>query len=147
MSPEELTEHDTDADRGDGGSHSLGEGGRTSAEWATFFASCLVLALVAALALSQMIGPHEPAAPQAVIHDLTTVRGSQHVAVDVRNEGDDAGTDVRVALEVTVGGEKETADQTIDFLAGGEVVHLVFVVGPDVGMEQLDVSVTGFTEP
>lgn len=126
---------------------SLDEGGRTSAEWATFAASCLVLALVAALALSQMVGPHEPAAPRAVIRDLTTVRGAQHVAVDVSNEGDDASADVQVSLEVTVGGATETADQTIDFLAGGEVVHLVFVVEPDVDRAQLAVSVTGFAEP
>lgn len=123
------------------------EAGRTSAEWATFAVSCLVLAVVAALVLSQMIGPHVPAAPQAVIGDLTTVQGVQHVMVEVTNTGDDTATNVQVALETTVGGEKEEADQVIDFLAGGELVRLVFVVGPDIGMEQLVVSVTGFTEP
>lgn len=124
-----------------------GEAGRTSAEWVTFAVACLVLAVVAALALSQMVGPQEPAAPRAVITGLTSVQGERHVAVEVTNDGDDTATNVQVVLETTVGGEKEEADQVIDFLAGGEIVHLVFVVDPDIGMEQLVVSVTGFTEP
>jgi uncharacterized protein (TIGR02588 family) len=121
--------------------------GRTRAEWTTLIGSCLVLALVASLVISQMVGTRQPAAPHGVISDVTTVQGQHHVAVDVTNEGDDTAANVQVSLEYVLDGEKVEADQTIDFLAGGEEAHLVYVVDPAVPTDQLQVSVTGFTDP
>ena len=122
--------------------------GRTRAEWTTLIGSCFVLALVASLVISQMVGTRMPAAPSAVVGEVTVVQGQHHVVGEVTVvQGHDTAANVLVSLDYVLDGEKVEADQTIDFLAGGEEAHLVYVVDPRVPADQLQVAVTGFTDP
>ncbi len=120
---------------------------RTPAEWATFIGSCLVLAVVAALVLSQLVGPHGPAAPRASIGSVTTVGDQHHVHVEVINAGDETAANVQVSMEFVVDGETTEADQVIDFLAGGEKAQLVFILDDPVAEGELTVDITGYTVP
>lgn len=122
--------------------------GRRAPEWATFIGSCLILALVAVLVMSQLVGPHAPAAPRAVATgDVRAVNGQHHVDVEVSNTGDETAANVQVSLEFVVDGETTEADQIVDFLAGGERVTLVFLLDKAPFEGQLKVAVTGYADP
>ncbi|KGN30812.1 hypothetical protein N802_06275 [Knoellia sinensis KCTC 19936] len=123
------------------------QSGRTSAEWATFVVSCLVLAVVALLVVSRMVGDRDPARPEARISGVTQVGGQSHVGVEVRNAGDDTAANVAVRLEFQVDGEKDDAEQTVDFLAADEKVSLVFVLPEGASADDLAARATGFTQP
>lgn len=121
--------------------------GRTIAEWVTFWLSCLVLVAVAVLILLRLVGSPEPAAPVAELGQVRTVVEQRQVVVVVRNAGDDTAANATVRLEFEVNGEPDDAEQTIDFLSGGEVVKLVFVIPDDASQDGLSARVTGFTDP
>lgn len=121
--------------------------GRTPAEWATFIVSCLLLAVVAALAVSQMVGTRDPAIPQASVSGVSTAGDQRQVGVAVHNAGDATAVNVVVRLEFEVDGEPDEAEQTIDFLAGRENVDLVFVLPDGASTDDLEARATGFTEP
>lgn len=121
--------------------------GRTAAEWVTFAASCLVILVIAALVIGQLIGDHGPAAPTASVGEVRIVQEQQQVPVTVRNDGDETGSNVTIRFEFTADGEPDDAEQTIDFLAGDEVVHLVFVLPEGASTQGLTARVTGFTDP
>ncbi|WP_353951664.1 CARDB domain-containing protein [Knoellia sp. S7-12] len=128
-------------------SRSQNQTGRTSAEWTTFVGSCLILAVVVALVLSQLVGTHAPAAPRASIGSVTTVGEQHHVDVEVSNAGDETAANVQVSMEFVVDGKASEADQVIDFLAGGEKAQLVFILDDPVTEGELTVDITGFTVP
>ena len=124
-----------------------GQQGRTTAEWVTFGVSCLVLLAVAALVLSRLLGAHDPAAPTATVGGVTTVLQQRQVPVTVGNAGDETAANVTVRLEFEVDGEKDDAEHTIDFLAGGEEADLVFVLPDDADTSGVTARVTGFSHP
>jgi uncharacterized protein (TIGR02588 family) len=128
-------------------SRGSGQGGRTAAEWLTFAAACLVLLAVLALIAFQVPGSDQPAAPHAQVASVRGVGSRFHVEVDVRNDGDDTAANVQVTAELVIGPETMAGDQTIDFLAGGEEEHLVFVFADDPAGGELTVEVTGFADP
>ncbi|MFC7485744.1 hypothetical protein ACOCJ7_04390 [Knoellia sp. CPCC 206453] len=128
-------------------SRSQNETGRTSAEWATFIGSSFILAVVAALVLSQLVGPHGPAAPRASIGSVTIVGDQHHVHVEVSNAGEETAANVQVSMEFVVDGKPSEADQVIDFLAGGEQAQLVFILDDPVTEGELTVDITGYTAP
>lgn len=122
--------------------------GRRAPEWATFIGSCLILALVAVLVMSQLVGSHTPAAPRAVATGVVrAVNGQHHVDVEVSNTGDETAANVQVRLEFVVDGETTEAHQIVDFLAGGERVTLVFLLDKAPFEGQLNVAVTGYADP
>lgn len=119
--------------------------GRSVAEWVTLAASCLVLAVVVGLIALQIGGTEEPAAPVAdVAGDVRVVDGQHHVPVVVHNTGDLAAANVQVTAELEVAGRTATADQTIDSLAGGEEVEIIFVFEDDPAAGELTVTVAGY---
>jgi uncharacterized protein (TIGR02588 family) len=122
--------------------------GRTTAEWVTFGVSCAVLLIVVALVVVQLVGEHDPAAPEA--HRVGPVRvvGGQHfVDVAVTNQGDASAANVQVNASLVVDGVTTEGDQIIDFLAGGETEDLVFVFDDDPVDGELTVAVTGYGVP
>lgn len=122
--------------------------GRSLAEWVTFAGSCLILALVFSLILVQMRDPRDPPAPIAVVSgDTRVVDGQHHVSVAVSNVGDATAGNVQVTAELEVDGSTAGGDQTIDFLAGGEEVDLVFVFDDDPARGELTVTVAGYSVP
>lgn len=122
--------------------------GRTTAEWVTFAVSCAVLLVVVALVVVQLVGEHDPAAPEA--HRVGPVRvvGGQHfVDVAVTNGGDATAANVQVTASLVIDGESTEGDQSIDFLAGGETEDLVFVFDDAPSDGELTVAVSGYGVP
>lgn len=121
---------------------------RTVAEWTTLAASCAVLLVLVASIVVQMRHGDEEANPIARIAGPARVVGEQHVVdVEVSNGGDLTASDVQVSASLVVDGETTEGDQTIDFLAGGEVEELVFVFADDPADGELTVAVTSFGVP
>lgn len=121
---------------------------RTVAEWTTLAASCAVLLVLVAAIVVQMRGGDEEASPVARIAGTPRVVGDQHlVDVEVANGGDLTASNVQVSASLVIDGETTEGDQTIDFLAGGEVETLVFVFADDPTDGDLSVQVTSFAEP
>jgi uncharacterized protein (TIGR02588 family) len=122
--------------------------GRTTAEWVTFAISCAVLLVVLALVVVQLVGEHDPAAPEAHrVGPVRVVAGQHFVEVAVTNEGDATAANVQVNASLVIDGETTEGDQTIDFLAGGETEDLVFVFDDDPADGELTVAVSGFGVP
>ena len=121
---------------------------RTVAEWVTFGVACAVLAVFVGLILSQITQDPKPAAPVATQSGpIEQKNGKFFVPVEVVNRGDETAENVQVAAELTIDGETATGDQTITFLAGREVVDLVFSFDDDPGEGDLVVRATGFANP
>lgn len=131
----------------DGGTARPVKAGRTSAEWATFAVSCLVLGTVVVLLLVGL-GGDDPPTPEARLHGpVEQVGGSFHVTVEVVNEGDAAASDVQVHTELAVGDDVLESEAVIDFLAADQREEVVAVFPVDPGDGELDVQVVGYTEP
>lgn len=144
----------TTDDRSDGaptgrsGAGDQRRGGRSTAEWVTFAASCLVLVVLVVLVASSMSEHPAPAAPTATVAGPVEEQGDGfHVPVEVRNEGDDAAADVQVVAELTIEGEPTESDVVIDFLAGQESDEVVFVFPDDPADGELTVRVGSFAQP
>jgi uncharacterized protein (TIGR02588 family) len=120
---------------------------RTAAEWVTLACAGVILGAVIALIAAQLRGDRDPAAPMAEIEQVRPVAGAHHVEVVVANDGDETAAEVQVQAELTIDGESSEADQVIDFLAGDEEEHLVFVFEDDPADGELTVAVTGFAVP
>jgi uncharacterized protein (TIGR02588 family) len=71
-----------------------------------------------------------------------------YVRVEVDNRGDRTAQAVQVVAELTQRGEVvEEAEQTVDFLSGGEVETVEFVFTEDPASGELAVRVAGFLLP
>lgn len=121
---------------------------RSSPEWVTLIASCLVLLVVVAVVVREMVEPRSAAAPEAVeVGRRKAPDGSFHVEVAVRNGGDETATDVQVGATLEVSGETTDADQVVAFLAGGEEARVVFVFTDDPADGDLTVEVISYRLP
>jgi len=120
---------------------------RSPAEWASLIGSAAIVFFVVALIVVQIPGEDRPAAPTARVEDVRRVGEAFHVEVAVRNRGDRTAAQVQVTADLTVGEETSTAEQTVDFLSGGEEQQVIFVFDEDPSSGELRVSVTGFAVP
>jgi uncharacterized protein (TIGR02588 family) len=121
---------------------------RSSAEWVTFGVSVLVLAVVVALIGVQALSGEDPPAPVARRDGEIDRRGDRwFVPVTLKNEGDATAENVQVTASFTRGDEVIEADQSVDFLSGGETEELEFVFDDDPGTGELEVRVTGYQLP
>ena len=118
-----------------------------AAEWVTFaVASVIVLAVIGAILL-QVPRSVAPAAPAVEVGRVQERNGAFFVPVVVTNEGDDTAQNVQVNATLTLDDGEVTADQVVDFLAGGEQEELEFVFEDDPDGGELDVVVGGFSLP
>jgi uncharacterized protein (TIGR02588 family) len=123
-------------------------GSRSAAEWVTFSVSSLILLVVVALIAVQMAGTEHPAAPVAEVSGpAREAAGSFYVPVAVTNHGDKTVENVQIYAELTLGDKTIDADQSIDFLAGGEEAELEFAFPADPATGQLVVRVSGYGIP
>ena len=122
---------------------------RTTAEWFTFALSSMVVLGVVALIGTQLLDGHDP--PVISARATTPVRQAgdrYYVPVEVENAGDETAANVQITVSLTIDDEVVTeADQTVDFLAGGETASLVFAFDEDPDDGELDVQATGYEEP
>ena len=117
------------------------------AEWVTFWiALALVLGVVAAIVV-QVPGSKEPASPRAEVGAVVERDGTFVVPVSVENLGEETAENVQVSATLTIDGDEQTADQVVDFLAGGEVAEVEFLFGDDPADGDLEIEVTGFSVP
>jgi len=124
------------------------EGGRSAAEWVSFAVACLVLALVVGLIALELRGTAAPAAPTVELAGSPIEEADGfHVSVEIRNEGDEAASDVQVIATLTIDGEPTDGDLTVDFLAGGASEELVFVFPDDPADGELELRVAGYSTP
>ena len=122
--------------------------GRSTAEWTTLGASCVVLLVVVGLIVAQLFRSSSPPDPVAEIRFPYRVEaGGFHVDVEVSNHGDQTAANVQVTATLDTDGTTDTADQTIDFLAGGASHDLVFVFEDDPAGGTLTVAVSSFSLP
>lgn len=125
------------------------DGARTTAEWVTFAVSASILLVVVGLLISQVGAGDEPPSPVAVVitEGIVEREGGFHVPVEVRNDGDRGAASVQVTAELTIGDDRSSADQTIDFLGADERTRVVFVLVADPADGELEVTVGGFAVP
>ena len=127
--------------------------GRLSRVTATI-SGALVAALIGYLAIHAIQAGDPPAIVAEAVPEASWTRdGVSYLAIDVRNEGDQAARDVQIQVEPE-GDGAEVRRTVIDFLAGGETSRIYVAVpgpiggaasGADVGRE-LHVLVVGFKE-
>jgi uncharacterized protein (TIGR02588 family) len=109
--------------------------------------SVVIVLFVVALIVVQIPGEDRPPNPTARVEDVRRMGDAFHVEVQVRNHGDRTAAQVRVTADLIVADETSTADQTIDFLSGGEERQVVFVFADDPTSGELRVTVSGFALP
>src|SRR3546814_19053 len=115
-------------------------------DWSSDVCSSDLAAVVLLIAV-QMPGEDEPPVPTARVDDVRRLGDQFHVVVDVTNTGDQTAANVQITGELNIRGEVSTGEQTVDFLAGGEHVHVTFVFGHDPDGGDLTVEVSSFTVP
>lgn len=114
----------------------------------------LVAALIGYLAIHAIEAGDPPAIVAEAVPEASWTRdGVSYLAIDVRNEGDQAASDVQIQVEPE-GDGAEVRRTVIDFLAGGETSRIYVAVpgpigdassGADAGRE-LHIMVVGFKE-
>ena len=119
-----------------------------AAEWVTFgVAAAIVLAVVVTI-LSLNGGSTSPPAPRVETGAVDERDGRFFVPVRVLNKGEETVQNVQVAATLTVDGEEEaSADQVVDFLAGGDTADLEFVFEEDPAEGELEVVIGGYAVP
>jgi len=124
------------------------ERSRTTAEWATFAVSLVVLAIFIGLVTRELLAGDDPPAPVATQSGPAREEdGTFFVPVEVVNHGDRTAAEVQVSAELTVDGSTTAGDQVLNFLGGGESRELSFAFQIDPAAGELVVRVTGYTEP
>jgi uncharacterized protein (TIGR02588 family) len=123
---------------------------RSSAEWVAFgIASAVLLFIVGSVAWVWVSDEGRPATLRVEREDPARRAGDQfYVTATVINSGDRTAEGVQVIAELTRGSEVvEEADQTIDFLAGGDSEQVVFVFSEDPASGELTVRASSHVKP
>lgn len=120
---------------------------RTPAEWTTLLISAAIVLGVVTLIALQIPGDDRPAEPAARIEEVQQVGAVHQVSVVVSNAGDKTAAQVQVTAELATKEGGTTAEQTLDFLSGGDEKKVVFIFDDDLAPGDLRVSVTGYAVP
>lgn len=121
---------------------------RSRAEWTTFAIALAILAAVVTLIAVQVVSSDGPPSPTAeVVGTPRESDGRFFVSVAVTNRGDKTAQNVQVVAELRIADVDSTSDQSIDFLAGHQVVNLVFIFDQNPAEGDISISVAGFTVP
>lgn len=119
---------------------------RSTAEWVTFAIACVVLGLVVGAIASLRIGG-KPSPPAFNVSPIPAREqgGRFHVRAMVENTGDETAENVQVVAELQTGTEAPVeAEQTIDFLSGGDQEEVEFVFADDPRSGALEIEVRSF---
>jgi uncharacterized protein (TIGR02588 family) len=80
-----------------------------------------------------------------LLADVRRENGTYALRIAIANRGDRTARDVLVLVALATDGEPpETAEFTVDFLAGGETIEVTAVLSADPGSGTLDVDVAGY---
>ena len=121
---------------------------RTGPEWLTLaISTALVLAVVGLVVYLSVTGGVRPPtfAATPLAEEIRHEGETYYLPVTVTNEGDLTAADVVVVAELTTGADPpETAEFTIDFLAGGETAEATVAFTADPTAGDLTVGVASF---
>jgi uncharacterized protein (TIGR02588 family) len=123
---------------------------RITTEQVTFTIACLILAVIVSLVLlgwitERNLPPILSVQPQ--IGEVRSVEGQFYVPYQVTNTGGTTAESVQVVGELSINGETESGDQTIDFLSKNEVEEGAFVFSRDPRQGELSVRVSSYKLP
>ncbi len=122
--------------------------GRSVAEWTTLIISALLILFLVGLVTSVSVTDgNQPPLIEATAEtgEILHEGALYYLPVTVTNRGDETAQEVRILAEVTTGdGALETAEFTIEVLAGGEVMQGTVVFTVDPAANQLTVAVNSF---
>ena len=126
-----------------------GRAARSVAERVSFAVSSAILALIVGAIGYIWANQSDPAdVVVAAVADARQEGSRYYVQATVENRGDDTAEQVTVAADLTVPGEApDVADQSIDFLSGGEEATVVFVFDRNPKDGELEIRVTGYRAP
>jgi uncharacterized protein (TIGR02588 family) len=120
---------------------------RTAAERLTLaVGAALIAAVVALVVVLDLTDGNRPPVVVAtpLVADLRQDGGRYYLPLEVTNRGDDAAEDVVVRADLVRDGATETAEFTIDVLAGGETTEATVVFGQDPTAGTLAAGVVSF---
>lgn len=124
---------------------------RSWAEWVTLAMSALiVLGIVALTTYFFLTAPASPAAVEVEprLGETYQTGARFYLPIRVTNTGGATGEDVRVRVTLTAaGGQRETAEVLIPFLAGGGSTRAVVAFGSDPRQGQVEAAVVSYLEP
>lgn len=125
-----------------------GLGGRTVAEWTTLSISViLILGLVGLVTYISISGGSHPPIVEArpLDQEIRQDGDTYYLPVAVTNRGGRTAEEVLIMAELVTGEEPpESAEFTIDFLAGGETTEGTVVFAGDPSAAELTVRVASF---
>jgi uncharacterized protein (TIGR02588 family) len=103
---------------------------RLTPERAAFAAaSSILLGIGGAIALLGVQAREPARLTVELVGDVRVVESQSYLTAQVRNEGDETAQAVQVVAQLTAEGEViADGEQLIDFLSGGEVVEIVFIL-------------------
>lgn len=144
-------EWDGDAGRGDV-ERAAGPGPRSRAEWATLGISAVVVTLLVGAALAEIFLRDDPSGARISVEvDVAGAEkrgGMVYVPWTVRNDGEDAGTDIVAVFEISAGGEVvEETTVDIPLLASHDAAQGELVTGLDLGTHTVEGRIGAVREP
>lgn len=122
---------------------------RLTPERATFAAaSSILLGIGGAIALL-WVQAREPARLTVeLVGDVRVVDSQSYLIAQVRNAGDETAQAVQVVAQLTAKGEViADGEQLIDFLSGGEVVEIVFILDESAPDAETELRVASYRIP
>ena len=123
---------------------------RSTAEWITLGVSSAILLSVVGFLVYHQLSAGDVAPVIEVQPRLEAVRavgGAYYLPLEVVNGGGATAQDVRVLVSIGSGGERETSELLIDFLAGGATAKGVVIFRQDPRQRPLEVDVLSYLEP
>lgn len=123
---------------------------RSPAEWTTFGIAALIVSAIAGLVVYDWATERDRP-PVLALEQTQQVReadGQFYIPFEVANTGGETVESVQVMAELRLNGEvKETGDQEIDFLSGGEKREGAFVFRQDPRRGELTLRVASYKKP
>lgn len=125
--------------------------GRTTVEWITLGISVMIIAsLVGLISYLYVSGGSTPAIievkPQ--FDQIRKVQDRYYVPVEITNVGGETAEEVTVQISLeSANGQTESAEVTIDFLAGQDRANATVAFGEDPSQGEVTVDVVSYLEP
>jgi uncharacterized protein (TIGR02588 family) len=123
---------------------------RSFAEWVTFGAASLILAVIISLVGYTWINDREEPPILSVSRKQATrqVNGQFYIPFEVVNTGGETAESIQVTAELRINGEvAETGDIQIDFLSTNETEEGAFIFSQDPQQGELSIRVSSYKLP
>lgn len=122
---------------------------RATPEGVTFaVAAALLLGLAGAIGVLWFQEREPVRLTVELIGEVRVVDGDSYLTAQVRNAGDETAQAVQVVAELVVDGEViADGEQLIDFLSGGEVEEIVFILDQTAQEGETNLRVASYTVP